>query len=161
MLKRYQAGLDLKDIACVSGQSAATVCLKIRSIDPEYTKSKHWRKVRREAMLYYIKGENLRSVGRRFGVTYACCQKWFKAMHPDYARIVRSGVFASSADFIKAKHSARRYSEAESIEAWLINELPRIILAEASNPLLSMNERQERSIRLRESGRFGDYRDQF
>lgn len=156
LMKRYRAGLGLKDIRKISGLSESSLSRLLRSQCPAYVAdSRRWQMRRRRAFVVYVRCKSLRKTAVGFGVGFRTLSRWFKAMHPDYAKIVNQGTFASAASFLRREKNSQ---SAEDVEAWLLNQLPSLISLEADSPSYSYGDDVEKSQSKRDTSRYADYR---
>ena len=155
LLQRYAAVLSLGTIAQASGLSESTVSRRLRLIDPQYSAlSRRWAIERKRAFLLYLKCHSLRQTARQSGVNHATLWHWFRSMHPEYSLIARSGIFASSSDWLNGRKAKRQPERAREVEQWLLNKLPELMRSEGQaiteSNRSSFTIRKESSLRRRE-----------
>ena len=155
LLERYAAVLSLKVVARASGLSDSELSRRFRAVDADYSAvSRCWAEERKRAFVEYVKNGSLRKTAAQAGFGHVWVGEWFKAMHPQYAAISRSGVFAASADFITGWRGRRNPDRATEIENWLCAELPDLIKVEAVSVLSESRPayrvKRERTFRRRE-----------
>ena len=151
LLERYKAAASLDIVAAAAGISATSLSRRLRELNPDYVlSSRRFAEPRRRAFLHYLKCHSLRQAAKLAGVNHATLWHWFRAMHPEYSAIARSGVFASSSDWLNSRKAQRQPNQAAGVEKWILDNLPQLIESEAASTLESHGLQHERSVQRRE-----------
>lgn len=151
LMQRYKNTGSIAVVAKASGLSESTISRRMRAIDPSYAQSnRRWSIERRKAFLSYLRSHSLRQTAKQLGVNHATLWHWFRAMHPEYSAIARSGIFASTSDWLNSRQARRQPEKAQSVETWLLDNLPALIESEGQSELESHSLRRERNLSRRE-----------
>jgi hypothetical protein len=157
LIRRHAAGLNLKDIRRISGLSESSLTRLLRSHNPSYVADhRRWHSRRRQAFVAYIRHRSLRKTAAEVGVRRQTLSGWFRAMHPEYVRIASKGALASVTSFLNRERNRSAIAE---VEAWLLDQLPRLLLIEGDAPDDSFGDDVERSMTKRYTSRYADYRE--
>lgn len=160
LLERYVAGLSLADIEKVTGLSRSDLSRRLRTVDPDYVKSKRWRSRRRRAFIRYVKGSTLRAIANEENVRFPSVWYWFSQMSRQYATIARQGVFASVGEYLTSRDARQNPDKALSVETWLYENLPSLIASEDATSTVTYSAKKERAFTRKECGSLMDYRAQ-
>lgn len=156
----YEAAGSLSEASRELGMSSPSLCRKLRSHDPHYLrKSRQWRTQRRDALLLYIHGHSLSQIGGKYQVSKQAVAYWLKSIHPNYSRVARQGVFASTADFLRSRRAKAKPAEMALVEKWLIENLPDLVATEGNSELSSFSRAAENTRCARECSHYDDYRE--
>lgn len=151
LMARYKNTGSIATVAQAAGLSESTISRRMRLINPDYAQvSRRFSEQRRRAFLTYLKCHSLRQTAKQFDCNHATLWHWFRAMHPEYSAIARSGIFASTADWLNSRQARRKPDEAVRVETWLLENLPALIESEAASALESHSLNRERSLSRRE-----------
>lgn len=151
LMARYKNTGNIAIVAQAAGLSESTLSRRLRAINPNYAVcNRRWAPERRKAFLSYLKCHSLRQTANQLGCNHATVWHWFHAMHPEYSAIARSGIFASTSDWLKSRQARRQPTKAADVEAWLLDNLPALIASEGASNVESHSLRRERSLQRRE-----------
>lgn len=153
-MRLYLNGMGLYQLENISYLSNSLISKQLRKIDSSYTKQKAWLPKKKEAMLLYIKTNSLRKVSRRLGVPRSTLSYWFISMHPEYAKLCKQGVFASSSEFMSR---SKRPREVEEIETWLMKNLKELLESESNTNLTTYSYKKIKTLSHKETSRYSDY----
>lgn len=109
----------------------------------------------KQLFLDYLRGESLRELAKRAGLTHQALSVRFRKLHPNYAELVRKGVLATFRRYIVSKRVSQR--QKKLIGEWVLENLQKILEVE-SRPGNFLTDKKIEQLSRAETGGIQDLR---